>query len=374
MRKVPSRWAVVLGLVLTSLLVGWTPVVRHLRAAEFLQRLSQQSGPAAAPAAPISTENVTILGKNGPIRARLYYRRASPRGPGMVVAHGVHYRGIDERRLVPFARALAESGLTVLTPELSELADYRITASGVDVIRDSVHYLSERRDHVEGERVGLLGFSFAGGLALVAAEEPKTAARLSSVTSVGGHHDLRRVLRFLIHNEIETPHGLVQQKAHEYGLVVLVYGNLQHFVPAQDLPAMREGFKAWLHEDQKAARAAAGARSTPEADRLWQLLEKGNLQTLAPELDALLQRQGPELLALSSAGHLQRLNVPVYLLHGSHDSVIPSSETDAANLELAGANADHRALVSPLLEHVEVSKAADLTDKLALVSFLAKLL
>ncbi|MES1188998.1 MAG: hypothetical protein ABUL60_34600 [Myxococcales bacterium] len=372
MRKVSSRWAVVLGLALTSLLVGWAPVTRHVRAAEFLQRLSEKPAPNAANAVRLTTEDVTIVGKNGPIRARLYFREGATPGEGIVVAHGVHYRGIDERRLVPFARALAESGLVVLTPELSELADYRITASGVDVIRDSVRYLVERRDLVASERVGLMGFSFAGGLSLVAAEEPQTAARLTSVTSVGGHHDLRRVLRFLIHNEIETPHGLVHQKAHEYGLVVLVYGNLEHFVPAQDLPAMREGFKAWLHEDQKSARAAAKARTTPEAERLWQLLEQGNLQTLAPELDALLQSQSAELARLSSVGHLRRLNVPVYLLHGSHDSVIPSSETDAANLELEGA--DHQALVSPLLEHVEVSQSAGLADKLALVSFMAKVL
>ncbi|HEX2871551.1 MAG TPA: alpha/beta fold hydrolase [Polyangiaceae bacterium] len=367
-RAVPG-WAVVLGLLLTTVLLGWAPVARHVRAAELLQRLSEKA-PTNAPR--LATEDVTIPGKSGPIRARLYFPAGAKPGRAIVVAHGVHYRGIDERRLVPFARALAESGLTVLTPELSELADYRITASGVEVIRDSVRYLLGRRDHVDAERVGVLGFSFAGGLALVAAQDPETAAHVTSVTSVGGHHDLRRVLRFLIHNEIETPNGLVRQKAHEYGLVVLVYGNLEHFVPAPDLPAMRAGFQAWLHEDQKAARAAAKARTTPEAERLWQLLEKGNLQTLAPELDALLQAQSAALKALSSAGHLKQLQVPVYLLHGSHDTVIPASETDAAHLELDGA--DHQALVSPLLEHVEMSKTAGLGDKLALVSFMAKLL
>jgi dienelactone hydrolase len=373
MRKVASRWAVLLGAVLAAVLGGWAPVARHVRAAEFLQRLSEKAPTSAAVAPHLSTEDITIPGKNGPIRARLYFQTGAKPGAGLVVAHGVHYRGIDERRLVPFARALAESGLTVLTPELNELADYRITANGVDVIRDSVAYLVTRRDHVAG-RVGLLGFSFAGGLSLVAAQAPTTAALLTSVTSVGGHHDLRRVLRFLIHNQIETPTGLVHQKAHEYGLVVLVYGNLEHFVPAADLPAMREAFKAWLHEDQKAARAAAMARTTPEADRLWQLLETGGLQTLAPELDALLQNQSSALAELSSVGHLKQLSVPVYLLHGSHDSVIPSSETDAANLELDGAQAGHSALVSPLLEHVEVSQSAGLADKLALVSFMAKVL
>ena len=372
MRKPSSRWLVVVGLVLVALLCAWGPAARYVRAAQFLDRLSQKAPSSAGEKSRLSTEDVTILGKNGPIRGRLYFRTGALPAPGIVVAHGVHYRGIDEPRLVPFARALAESGLTVLTPELRDLADYRITESGVDVIRDSVAYLAERRDHVSGAQVRLLGFSFAGGLALVAAEEPKTARRLSSVISVGGHHDLARVLHFLIHDEIETPRGVVHEHAHDYGLVVLVYGNLEHFVPAQDLPAMRDGFKAWLQQDQKRARSAASARTTPEAERLWQLLEKQRLQTLAPELDRLLLTQRAELAALSAAGHLKALKVPVYLLHGAHDSVIPPYETDAANLELAGS--EHRALVSPLVEHVEVSKTSGLADQLALVSFMAKVL
>jgi len=102
------------------------------------------------------------------------------------------------------------------------------------------------------------------------------------------------------------------------------------------------------------------------------LLEQQQLQTLAPELDRLLETQQAELAALSSAGRLRGLTMPVYLLHGSHDSVIPPSETDAAHFELD--DADHHALVSPLLEHVEVSKAAGLGDKLALVTFMARLL
>lgn len=369
MRKVNPRWVLPFVVLLTVLAFTWTPLSRHLRAAEFLQQLSAKPAPRNPE---IASEDVSILGKDGPIRARLYFKRGAKPGPGIVVAHGVHYRGIDERRLVPFVRALAQSGLTVLTPELRDLADYRITASGVDVIRAAVHYLPTRHDHVAPGKIGVLGFSFAGGLSLVAVEDPATAALVSSVTSVGGHHDLRRVLRFLIHNEIETPSGVVHQKAHDYGLVVLVYGNLERFVPEVDLPAMRAGFQAWLHEDQKAAREAAKARTTPEADRLWQLLEKQQLQTLAPELDALLERQRSELSALSAAGHLRDLHVPVYLLHGSHDSVIPPSETDAASLELGGA--EHQALVSPLLEHVEVSKTAGIGDKLALVSFMAQLL
>ena len=158
------------------LLVGlfaWAPAARYARAAHFLQRLGHPAAPPElAAASRVVTRDLTIPGENGPIRARLYYRADQPRGAGIVVAHGVHYQGIDERRLVPFARGLAESGLTVLTPELTDLADYRITSSGVGVIRSAVSYLAADREHVSGERVGLLGFSFADGLSWVAAEAP----------------------------------------------------------------------------------------------------------------------------------------------------------------------------------------------------------
>ncbi|HYP74725.1 MAG TPA: hypothetical protein VER12_02145 [Polyangiaceae bacterium] len=355
-------------------LLAFAPLARRARAAEFLERLSAKpSSTASAAREPeVVSEDLTIASESGPIRARLYFRADRPRGAGIVVAHGVHYRGIDEARLVPFVRGLAASGLVVLTPELAELADYRITPASVAVIRSSVAYLSLDHAHVAGSRVGLLGFSFAGGLSLVAAQAPDTARSLAFVTSVGGHHDLQRVLRFLIHDEIETPRGIVRSPANEYGLVVLVYGNLEHFVPAVDLPSMRSAFKAWLQEDRPSARALAKLRTTPEADVLWQLLETQRLQSLAPELDALLERQKEALSSMSAAGHLAHLGLPVYLLHGAHDTVIPPFETDSAALELS--TAEHEALVSPLLEHVEVAHDASYMDKLALISFMAHML
>jgi pimeloyl-ACP methyl ester carboxylesterase len=353
------------------------PIVRWIRAVEFLTDLSAPPSPSssAAPSKPerrVVEEEVRVPTRNGPIRARLYFLEERPRGRGIVIAHGVHHQGIDERRLVPFARALARSGHVVLTPELGELADYRITASGVDVIRDAIAYALERRDHVEGDTVGLLGFSFAGGLSLVAAADPEVGRRLEYVTSVGGHHDLGRVLRFLVRNRIETPSGSRSEKAHEYGLVVLIYGNLERFVPEVDLPAMRAGVKAWLEEDRPRAKKLAAARTTPESDRLWTLLESGRIQTLAPEVEAVLTGKERELAALSPRGHLGALGIPVYLLHGSHDSVIPPSETDWAALELG--SRPHAALVTPLLEHVSVAGKAGFGEKLALVRFMAHML
>jgi dienelactone hydrolase len=355
--------------VLAGASLSAEPALRRWRAAELLRALASSEG--AAPNLLVERE-LSIPGRDGPIRARLYHRADVRQGHGLVVSHGVHWRGIDERRLIPFARELARAGLVVITPELDDLTDYRITRRGLDVITDSALWLGSRRELVSSPRVGLLGFSFAGGLSLVAASRPELEGRLAYATSVGGHHDLSRVLRFLLTDRIETPDGVIRSKAHEYGQLVLLYQNLGQFVPAPDLSTMRGSVRAWLREDRVSSAALASLRTTEATERLFARMEAGRLQELAPELVKLVDAHPADLVALSPRGRLASVRVSVYLLHGTGDSVIPPSETVWASRELTGH--EHVALVSPLLEHVEVSKTAGLADQVALVDFMAQML
>ena len=299
-RRVLSSCA--LGLV-AVLALSWDSGSRLLRASQLLLALSG-SPPAAAQASsvPVVVEQDLTIGSEGaPIRARLYRRSDRPRGKGLVISHGVHYKGIDEPRLIPFARELARTGLVVVTPELDDLIDYKITTRGKDVISRTAVWLSDRGDLVTERRVGVLGFSFAGGLGLVAASEPALEDRLSYVTSVGGHHNLDRVLRFLLTNKIETPLGTREMPAHEYGLLVLLYQRLDNFVPEADREVMRGALRGWLHENRAEAYAYGVRRTTLESEHL---LTNGRGQTAGagPELERLVALQKAELRALSPSG------------------------------------------------------------------------
>ena len=152
---------------------------------------------------------------------------------------------------------------------------------------------------------------------MVAAAEPELAGRVAYVVSVGGHHDLERVLHFLIRNKVETPAGLVPMQAHDYGLVVLLYGAVDRFAPEPDRAALRDALRASLHEDRPAALAAAARLTTERGKQLWQLADTRKLQTLAPQLEALVDEQRAELAALSPRGRLAAIHAPVYLVHGT---------------------------------------------------------
>jgi len=155
-------------------------------------------------------------------------------------------------------------------------------------------------------------------------------------------------------------------------LMVVLYGSVDRFAPEADRAALRDALRAALHQDRNAAVAAAARLTTERGKQLWALADAKKLQTLAPELEVIVGEQRVELAALSPHGHLAAIGAPVYIVHGASDSVILASETEWAGAELG--SAEHIALVSPLIEHVEVSKPASLGDKVALLRFIAQML
>ncbi|HVU05195.1 MAG TPA: hypothetical protein VHE30_25780 [Polyangiaceae bacterium] len=316
--------------------------------------------------APSRTEDLVVGEGSAASHARIYY----PDGPVYrcaVVAHGVHYKGIEEPRLVRFSTELARAGMLVLTPELRDLADYRITRSGADVLSAAVKHLASRC----GREVGLVGFSFAGGLSLLAAEDPEVNRHLAYVASVGGYHDLSRVLRYLLTDVVEGPTGKETRPAHEYGLVVLLYGRLQAFAPQEDLDVLSEAYRDWLHEDRARAWAVASAVTTKAGEDLFVKLATGHVADYREAIGAVLTREAERKRDLSPAGRLDAIPVPVLLLHGTGDRVIPREETLWAAAELGPHR--HVALVTPLIEHVEISHPPKLREALALVDFMARL-
>lgn len=338
------------------------------------QMLIDLSGPAPARprgAADVSVVDVTVEHPGGAARAHLYLPSYAPHRC-LVIGHGVHYKNIDEPRLVRFSNELSKAGTLVLTPELAELADYRVTASGAEVLGESVRRLSERCPATAGSKVGLLGFSFAGGLSLLAALDRSVSDRLAYVASVGGYHDLGRVLSFLLTDEVSTPAGLVPRKAHEYGLVVLLYGYLESVIPEEDLPAMRGAIRAWLMEDRPLAWTFASRVTTARSEDVFMELARGDAARLRETLRRTLALETDTLRRLSPAGRLDEIPVPVYLLHGTGDSVIPPEETAWAAKEL-GAHA-HKALVTPLIEHVELDAHFRIGEAFELVEFMAGLI
>jgi pimeloyl-ACP methyl ester carboxylesterase len=76
---------------------------------------------------------------------------------------------------------------------------------------------------------------------------------------------------------------------------------------------------------------------------------------------------------VSPHGHLSAIRVPVLLLHGTGDTVIPASEAQWLSSEIPPQYL-REALISPLITHVEVGGEPGMREKAALVEFMAAML
>ncbi|OYT69912.1 MAG: hypothetical protein CFK52_12660 [Chloracidobacterium sp. CP2_5A] len=355
--------------------VGWVAFLCLLRLA------GAGGAPAGSAAAPHPiVQDLSLLAKHrvirepaavptprGMVRAWLYRPEGLADAPALVMAHGIHKDGAEEARLKSFAQALAATGMTVLTPNVQALADYRIEKSAIETIGWSAKALHRRA----GRRVGLMGLSFAGGLCLLAAADKRFAPEIGYVLAVGAHDDLQRVARFLLTDEIPAPSGeTVKLRADPYGAMLLSYNHAAAMFSPSDLSAGRAALRYWLWGQPDQARRAAETLS-PLGRALAGKLFAGDDADVTPILLRQIERRAAALRDLSPHDALGRVRCPVFLAHGASDAVIPPSETQWL---ARGLGERCRVLISRAIGHVEVAADATPAERLEVAQFLGDFL
>jgi len=180
----------VAGVLVLAILVALVFAARfYLRGAAFVVQAAGIDG-AARTATRWYATDVTVSDRApvpwraGALRARAY-RPSRQAGRPILLVPGVHASGIDEPRLVGFARDIAATGHPVLTVELPDLKRYAITTRTTDMIEDAASWML-RTPEFRGadDRIGILGISFGGGLSVVAAGQPLLQPELAGVLAV----------------------------------------------------------------------------------------------------------------------------------------------------------------------------------------------
>src|SRR5439155_23248837 len=161
-------------------------------------------------------------------------------------------------RLVALATELAASGVAIVTPDIPELSRFEIVPRLTDAIEAAARSASElaKADGSADGRIGLMGISFSGGLAVVAAGRPSLADRIAFVFSLGGHDDLPRVLRYLCSGVEQAPARelRIQSRAspdtarppHEYGAAVVLLNVAERLVPPRQVEPLRDAVRRFL--------------------------------------------------------------------------------------------------------------------------------
>lgn len=392
MRRRLATLAVVVAVLSASAFIA-RPYVHGL---SFVIRAADMKGTlrriADVDTGPTHESEITLPLQRGSLRARVYAPEGRHRRTALLVS-GLHPSGIDEPRLVRLARELSETGITVVSPDIRELSRFEITPGITDAIEQAAGWLAADSRLTPDHIVGLMGISFSGGLSIIAAGRPSLAGRVAYVFAFGGHDDLPRVLRYLCTGSEPYPPGQLPLKPdggqpfvlppHDYGVAVILLGAAGRMVP----PAQAEPLRAAVHRYLLAS--ALDTVDKPRADVEFAALR--GLAKRLPEPSATLLRYvndrdvvhlGPRLLphvtayggdAALSVSRSPKPSVPVFLLHGIADNVVPPLESEYLANDLRG-HAPTRLLLSGLISHAEADRPPKIGDILELASFWGDLL
>lgn len=267
--------------------------------------------------------------------ADVYTSRAG--APVIVLVPGAAPAGREDRRVRDLAELLARADRQVVVPELAVYGE-DLVVDDIELLVDTVLHLS-----ADGRPVVLVGISFGGSLALVAAAHPAVDGRVAGVATFGAYADLVGVLQAAVTGvslvgDQEVPWAADPRaeevvRDHLIGLLLpdeapLVRTALDTGdVPADMPPSARAVVDLLTHDDPRRTDDLAAS--------------------LSPDVRARLDGVSPVVVA-------DRLtHVPIVAMHARDDPVIPYGEA----LRLGAAVPTAHILTVEGLEHAELQLA-----------------
>ncbi len=219
--------------------------------------------------------------------------------PAIVLAAGVTPRGPDDPRVVRLADALTRSGRVVFVPAM-ELPRQRIADADVERLVRAVLAL-HANPAVRGG-VTLLGFSFGGSFALLAAADPRLRDRVNLVATFGAYGDLAGLIQAAT-TGVSTVGGHARPwSGHERAAAVL----------KARLDGTISAYLGGASPDHHAALRALLDNDDPDA-------VADLIACLPAPFPALVERLSP----VRVAGHV---HAPIILAHAVDDPTIPPAE------------------------------------------------
>lgn len=261
-------------------------------------------------------EVVTLAADGQDIQADLY-RPAAPRA-SLLLVHGLSRAGRRHAELVRLARLLARHGQLVLVPEIPTLAAFRLSGHEVVELRAALGYLGGF-----GHPVGVAGFSFGAGPALLAAAD---VPGLWLVGSFGGYADLGNVIRYVTTGVHTFGGRRYVQRAEDYNRWKLL-ALLAAFVDGEGDRHLLEVIAGQKLDDPATDTGGLEASVGGEGRAVLELVTNRRESALDDLLAGLPARARQALAALSPLRVVPRLPGRLLIAHGAADDSIPFTES-----------------------------------------------
>jgi pimeloyl-ACP methyl ester carboxylesterase len=326
-------------------------LVTAVRVLDHLWRPRPDSWLERATAPPLESP-LTLEHAGRRIAATMYRPATRPGRVPVLFTPGAVQEGADDPRVAPFARALARAGFTVVVPDLRSFRTLHIEPAHAEELGAALEALASSRDLAPRGVAGIVGISYAGGVAMRVAIDPRHAARVSHVVAVGAFADLDSVVRFLATGRMSHRGRSWTQPPDPYGAFVFLR-TYEAFIPSAADRAALDAMVQRRLRDPRAALEDLAAGLSSEARLVYDLFERAEPDDVPALLERLPEPMKSAMADLSPARHdFAPLSARLYLVHDRHDTTIPFTET-LALADRARGHAPVREILLESLRHAD---------------------
>lgn len=328
-------------------------------------------GPVTSVPPGVERTEITVAHRS-PFPAYVYRRSRGPLLGSVLISPGLHFAGPADPRFDRFCRVLARSGALVLAPFLPTYLQMDVTPSAIEELSASLDALLSLPDRpTRAPSVFSISFGSMPALRLVG----QRGRELSSAVIFGGFSGFQRTLRFALAGD--AVFGGEGRRKHDPLNAPVVVQNLLGFVEPRleeaETAALRSAFRAycmatWGKAEMKVDRGfEAPARSI--AAGLQEPVRSVFLRASRVEpgveamVSAALERSAGAFDWIDPVPHLGRLPIPVTLVHGRDDDVIPFEESVALEAGLRATGTDVRLFLTGMFGHTGKASLAELVER-----------
>lgn len=245
----------------------------------------------------------------------------------LVLVPGLARSGKDDPRLVAFANSLARVRFAVLVPDVASLRALKVRPADIETVADAALWLSDQETLTGGRPVGIVAISYAAGPALLAATTPRARDRVGFVVSVGGYHDIIKVVRFFTTGAFRLDGEWRYAEPNAYGKWVFVKSNAERLESLDDRARLAAIADAKL-DDPAVDITALALNLGAEGKSVLALADntdKDRVEALVAETPRAIR---DDMAALDpAAAPLEAASARLILIHGRDDTIIPYSES-----------------------------------------------
>jgi len=339
-RAVLRSWPLVAALVVIGVIVSGFACSKHGRpalASAFLLPDMMVN----LPVRPVTwftdepvVERTHIQYGNDRILADIYRPDDDKQHATIIFSMGAPPLDLDDSRLRKLAEDAARGGLVMIVPFSERLNAELIEPEEMDALVGIFQY-AERQRYVDRGRVGYIGVSVGGSLALVAAADPRIANEVDFAVSFGGYYNTLDTFSSIVSHDIEYKGKHEEWEPDHHTVEVTALQVLTGLSGAYDRSVLCKAFvDSWDWDLCDTTFDDLGPFAPADLDRMTQTGRTAYAFMTAPDFvtaSALLQELPvslrEKLVALSPDEGIERLHAELYIVHDRGDKFIPYVES-----------------------------------------------